>query len=71
MATLDNAIDQARRALDDFRRLRAGSIGWSDSQRRSLDRVRLDPLEEAASSLLRALIRAQQQIAAAERRLGG
>lgn len=65
--SLDNAIRQVESAQIELRSVASGAEGWKDSQRDDFDKQRMKPLDEAASRLLAALQRANEQLAAATR----
>lgn len=69
--TLDGPIRQVENARAEFGKVASSTDGWSDRQRHTFDKQRLQPLDAAGGRLLGALQKAQQQCAQAERLLSG
>lgn len=63
--SLDNTIRQVESAQIGLRSVASGAEGWKDRQRDEFDNQRMKPLDDAASRLLVALRRANEQLVAA------
>ncbi len=67
--SLEGLLRQAERARAELERVASSTHAWSDAQRTSFDRQRMQPLDAVGARLVAGLKRAEEQCVRAERLL--